>query len=87
MSATNCKCVERIESQFAKNQGTTNVLMDNVDLLTMRTGSRIEWKKDGDRRTRKTFLAHNYCPFCGKKYKYGDGIPGLNLESRTRRTG
>ena len=52
----------------------------DVDLLTGRTGSRIEWKGPGDTRKRKTFLAHNYCPFCGKKYKYGDGIPGLNFE-------
>jgi hypothetical protein len=69
MSATNCRCVGRIEAQFAKNTPEAfEAAVQEVDLLTERTFSTIEWKTVNKKR-KHIILAHTYCPFCGKKYK------------------
>ena len=81
MSATNCNCVRLIERQLKKNnRDIVHPLMLEVDGGTGRTFSSIIWSSKSCLGVRDgVHLAHTYCPFCGKAYKYGDGIPGLTL--------
>jgi hypothetical protein len=82
MSATNCKCIRLIERQMKKNNpDILRPLMLEVDGGTGRTFSTIAWLSKSCYGIRDSVhLAHTFCPFCGKRYKYGDGIPGLDLD-------
>jgi catabolite regulation protein CreA len=78
-----CDCLKQIKSQILK-QGVRNVVIDLSNVSTTytdgtvvrnQTGQRIEveevkMRKDGTEyfKRRKSFIAHHYCPFCGKEY-------------------
>lgn len=79
-----CDCIKQIREQIL-DRGATSVIVDMADVTTTytdgtivrgKTGQRIEVKelkkkKDGTEyhKWRKSFIAHQYCPFCGEEYK------------------
>lgn len=76
-------CNPKVREELMKSDPTlTHVYFDlsNIGRLdgkgSTKTGQKIEvgynhTMKSGEVRekTRNTFITHNYCPFCGKKYK------------------
>jgi hypothetical protein len=80
-----CKCLEKIRKNIISNEGANYVRIDCSNIrvrfengkdLENVTGQRIEIgynhvKRDGSiqKKERKSFIAHDFCPFCGKEYK------------------
>ncbi len=79
-----CKCLEEIRSNIIANENANYVRIDCSTIRVRRdgmkdvenvTGQRVEIgynqiKKDKSviKKERKSFVTHDYCPFCGKKY-------------------
>lgn len=79
-----CKCIEEVRSNLIKNLKANYVRIDMSTISTTEagkivkeniTGQRIEIgynqvKRDGSiqRKERKSFISHEFCPFCGVKY-------------------
>lgn len=80
-----CKCLETLRKNIIKNEkanyvridcSTIRVRFENGNELENVTGQRIEIgydhvKRDGtiQKKERKSFVSHDFCPFCGKEYK------------------
>lgn len=80
-----CNCLETIRKNIISNEDANYVRIDcstirirfegGKDLENV-TGQKIEIgynhvKRDGSiqKKERKSFIAHDFCPFCGKEYK------------------
>lgn len=80
-----CKCLETIRKNIIANEkanyvridcSTITVRLENGKSIENVTGQRIEvgydhTKRDGtiQKKEYKSFVTHDYCPFCGKLYK------------------
>lgn len=80
-----CTCLEEIRKNIIKNENANYVRIDLSTItrrfedapdLENLTGQRIEigynhTKRDGtiQKKERKSFITHDFCPFCGKEYK------------------
>lgn len=75
-----CDCLKQIPEDTRKVNNYVYVEIDCIltDTKTGQklTGQRIEVvynhvRRDGgvSRRTKKSFISHDFCPFCGTKYK------------------
>lgn len=80
-----CKCLEKIRKQIIKNNNANYVRIDLSTIAVRFedgtsmgdvTGQRIEIgynhaKRDGtiQRKEKKSFVTHDFCPFCGNEYK------------------
>lgn len=79
-----CKCIEEIRKNIISNESANYVRFDCSTIRVREegkpdkeniTGQRIEIgynhvKRDGtiQKKERKSFVTHDYCPFCGEKY-------------------
>ncbi|MBP4137429.1 hypothetical protein [Flavobacterium geliluteum] len=79
-----CECLNEIRQNIIENEKASYVRIDcsNIRRTTegeadkeCLTGQRIEIgynhiKRDGEikKKERKSFVTHDYCPFCGDKY-------------------
>ena len=78
-----CNCIQELREIWKKeNEDIISVTFDCYPITNLsnkkspkKTGQRVEldyWytKKDGSKvkKTQKTFVSHNFCPFCGKSY-------------------
>lgn len=80
----NCNCVEEVRKDLIESLNANYVRIDMSTINTTEngkvvkenlTGQRIEVgynhvKRDGgiQRKERKSFISHVFCPFCGVKY-------------------
>lgn len=69
-----CECIQAVEARnreyFSKS---SLVYFDDEDLLSGRLSNKVTCefvKLGGSKKYKKSIVIfHNYCPFCGKKYK------------------
>lgn len=77
------KCIEKVRDQIMKADPKVNyVRFDLSNIVTWdeknkrsqykKTGQRVVVgliNKNGNQKEEKSFVAHDYCPYCGKKYQ------------------
>lgn len=75
-----CKCIEKVQENVKSNLKANYIELDCV-LTNTKTGNKLTGQRIGidynhvlkngsiRRRQRKSFVSHNYCPFCGVKYE------------------
>jgi len=75
-----CKCIEVVRQELlSQDENIKYVIMDLSNIKNMskpdlgyKTGQRITIGFTNKKKEEKTFIAHDYCPFCGIKYEPDD---------------
>lgn len=79
-----CDCIENISNQQLENQSKSTgkkvssfeFTEDAIGLFlkiktgkeSLKTKSTIRYTLEGQRKVYRSYMHHNFCPFCGKKY-------------------
>lgn len=69
-------CVDEVRKQIMAADNTVEYVrmdLDNIRSMVdktgqMKTGQRVFVGIKGKKKEEKSFVAHDYCPFCGMKY-------------------
>lgn len=71
------KCIDVVRKQIMAADETVEYVRFNLDNISninskhteFKTGQRVFVGIKGRKKEEKSFVAHDYCPFCGIKYK------------------
>lgn len=69
-----CDCIKELNKKLAdKIPGAKNIFLRNMDLLSGRIYSEVEFTVPPKKRSEIVKILHSYCPICGTKYETKEG--------------
>lgn len=77
-----CNCLDEVRKDLmSQDENISYILFDMSNIKNMsrpelgyKTGQRLEVGYKNKKKVDKTFISHDYCPFCGKKYEIKKSI-------------
>jgi len=72
-----CECLKKVRDELmAQDENHEYIIIELSNIKNMsrpelgyKTGQRLEVKYKDKKKLHKTFISHDYCPFCGVKYE------------------